>query len=657
MIKNRLIKVKNSKAYQDLGYKSNDKYIEIDIKDLSIGSQVVIESECDYCGNVKMISYKEYNSNIGRGHIKKFACSRKCGALKIKEGNLERFGVENVQQIKEVREKTKQTNLERFGGHPSQDSDIRESKRDKMLERGEETSKRIKEFWSSISDEQISEINHKRVESVKLKYGVDYVSQDTETKNKIRETTFLKWGGFAFQSPELSKTIRETLFKNWGVNNPGESKEIRNKAKQTNLERFGFEYASQNKEIRDKIRKTNLDKFGTENPFANEGIKEKIRNTNLDKFGVEYASQNNDVKNQIRETNLERYGNINYSKSESFFNKTKVGMDENHIKYLDNSIHLFRCEDVGHEFEIDIDNYFNRKRSNISLCTICYPIGDSKSLMELELFNWIKSVYSGEIIGSYRDGLEIDIYLPELGIGFEFNGLYWHSDEYKDRNYHLYKLNSFKEKGIRLYMIWEDDWRDRRDIIKSQIKNWIGISSNKIGARKCQVKIIEDRKLVREFLDGNHIQGFINSVIKIGLFYQGELVSIMTFDQFEGRKKMLDSEWNLSRFCNRIGFNVVGGASKLLNYFMNNFKPTRIISFADREWSDGNLYYQLGFKLKYQNKINYKYVINGERTNKQKFTKKKLIKTGLEGSEKEIMEKMGIYRVWDCGQLKFEKLF
>ena len=77
---------------------------------------------------------------------------------------------------------------------------------------------------------------------------------------------------------------------------------------------------------------------------------------------------------------------------------------------------------------------------------------------------------------SYRDSLEIDVYLPELKIGFEFNGLYWHSEECKDKNYHLNKTNYFKEKGIRIIHIWEDDWDFKRSIIESQIKNWIQFS-------------------------------------------------------------------------------------------------------------------------------------------------------------------------------------
>jgi hypothetical protein len=320
----------------------------------------------------------------------------------------------------------------------------------------------------------------------------------------------------------------------------------------------------------------------------------------------------------------------------------KVANNENYIKYLGNKVSLFKC-DKGHEYEINSDNYFGRIKGNISLCTICNPIGDSKSIKEKELFEYINSIYNCEIRQKYRNKLEIDIYLPELNIGFEFNGLYWHSDGKKDKDYHFNKTKYFNDKGIRIIHIWEDDWDHKNNIIKSQIRNLIGLS-DKIWARKCQIKEVPVKE-ARDFLDNNHIQGFVNSNIKIGLYHNNELVSLMTFDKFEGRKKLSSTEYNLNRFCNKIGFSVIGGASKLLNYIIKEYKPTRIISYADRDWSIGNLYNKLGFEVVYISEPDYKYVVNGRRIHKSNF--KKSI-TGLSEN------KLNINKIWDCGKIKFE---
>ena len=102
--------------------------------------------------------------------------------------------------------------------------------------------------------------------------------------------------------------------------------------------------------------------------------------------------------------------------------------------------------------------------------------------------------------------------------------------------------------------------------------------SIKIFARKCKVFEI-DIDSCRRFLKVNHIQGDYKNINKsIGIFYNNELISVMTFDQFEGRKKMSENEWNLSRFCNKINHTVIGGASKLLDFFIKNYSP--ISTFA-----------------------------------------------------------------------------
>jgi len=356
---------------------------------------------------------------------------------------------------------------------------------------------------------------------------------------------------------------------------------------------------------------------------------------------------------------LKKYGVDNIMFSEDF-RKTNmvIGTDSNYIKYLGGRINMFKC-DCGedHYFEIDTDNYFKRKQRNNKLCTICYPINENVSIKEKELLKFIKTIYTDTIIENYRDVLEIDIFLPNLNIGIEFNGLYWHSDKFSKKERHLEKLNYFKEKNIKIYYIWEDDWDFKQEIVKSQIKNWLNKTTEKIYARKCKYEEIYDIDLIRKFLNENHIQGFIHSTKKVGLFYNNELVSLMTFDKKEGRKTLNENEWNLSRFCSKINFNVVGGFTKLLKNFINNNNINRIITYADKEWSDGNVYLNNDFVLINESKVSYKYLVNNKRIHKQNYTKKKLLRNfncDEKLTEREITNKHNIYRIYDCGQMKFE---
>ena len=419
------------------------------------------------------------------------------------------------------------------------------------------------------------------------------------------------------------------------------------KAKITNLKKYGVENVFQSEVIKSKIKETNLEKYGFDNPNKSNEIKLKIKNTIKNKYGKDFIFQSDHFKNKAIETNLEKYGYDNHSKSIEYLSNTKIGKDNNCLKPLGDGDYLFKC-DKDHEFIINQLNYHGRNAINTPLCTVCYPIGDKVSIKEKELLEYIQSKYNKEVINSYRDELEIDIYLPDLKLGFEFNGLYWHSNKYKNKSYHLDKINYFKEKGIRIIHIWEDDWDHKQPIIKSQILNLLSLS-NKIHARKCLVKEITDS----DFLNENHIQGNCTSIKKIGLYYNNELVSLMTFDKSEGRKKMIDGEWNLSRFCNILNTNVIGGASKLLSYFIKKYSPSRIISYADRDWSIGNLYYKLGFENIGVNDPDYKYIIDGKRVHKSRFRKSKL-NTNL--SESKYMNSIGIERIYDCGKLKFEKI-
>jgi hypothetical protein len=485
------------------------------------------------------------------------------------------------------------------------------------------------------------------------KYGVENPSMLENVKHKKKNTYLKNYGVDHFsKTDEYQEKKSTTMLERYGVKHALQSEKFKTKFKETSLSRYGVDHPFMDGHIIDKIKLTNLEKYGVENIFSSDSFKDELKKNNLEKYGFEYYVSTDEFKKKSKDTCKDKYNNEFYCCSEEFINTTKIGNDDRHIKYLGNSIHLFNCDNgKDHTFEINIDNYYNRIKNNTPLCTVCNPIGDLSSIKEKQLLEFLKSVYSGEIIHSYRDGLEIDIYLPDLNLGFEFNGLYWHSEEYRDKDYHLNKTNYFKNKSIRLFHIWEDDWSFNRLIVESQIKSLLGVNE-KIFARKCVVKELNN---VSDFLNTNHIQGVDRSVKKIGLIYNGELVSVMTFNKLEGRKKMNDGEYNLSRFCNKLNTNVVGGASKLLSYFETNNDVKKIISYADKDWSIGNLYYILGFEKVYETKPDYKYIIGQVRKHKQNF-KKSNLKLSENITESSYMKKKGYNKIFDCGKIKFQKL-
>jgi hypothetical protein len=159
--------------------------------------------------------------------------------------------------------------------------------------------------------------------------------------------------------------------------------------------------------------------------------------------------------------------------------------------------------------------------------------------------------------------------------------------------------------------------------------------------------------LVRKFLDTNHIQGFAPSSTKLGLYFNDELVSLMTFG-----KRMIKSnvEFELIRFCNKINFNIIGASSKLFKYFLNNFVYSTIVSYSDMRLFDGKMYENLGFEKIHLSVPEYYWIKNSERHHRSKFMKHKLVEQGFDKNktEVEIMHERGYKRIWGCGQVRWE---
>jgi len=458
-----------------------------------------------------------------------------------------------------------------------------------------------------------------------------------------------------------------TNIKKYGVKSTLQSKEVIEQIEKINLERHGVKHYSQSEEYNSKIKTINQQKYGVDYFFQSKEYMVSKEDIFMEKYGVKYYSQTDDFNEKKEKTTLKKYGVKHYSQTKEFRKQINNIKINNFIEKGINIISINKDEIIisckkGHEYTIHKDLLKNRLRFNVEPCLICNPINFHQSDKENKLYKFIKENYDGEIILSNREilnGKELDIYLPELELAFEFNGVYWHNELFKENKYHLQKTEMCVEQGIQLIHVWEDDWVYKQDIVKSMILNKIGFIKNKIYGRKTEIKEISDNKLIREFLDKNHLQGFVGSKIKIGLFHNNELVSLMTF----GKKRKImnskskDGEYELLRFCNKLNTNVIGGASKLFNYFENEIKYSEITTYADRSHSQGNLYNVLGFDFVHKTTPNYFYIINGIRKHRFGFRKDVLIKEGYDKNmtEHEIMFGRKIFRIYDSGSLKYRK--
>lgn len=397
----------------------------------------------------------------------------------------------------------------------------------------------------------------------------------------------------------------------------------------------------------------NQKKYGVDNVFQLESIKERIKETIKEKYGVDYISQSEEVKKRIRKTNIEKYGVEIYMNSEDFKVKSGETLSEYGVTNISQLEHIKqRKKDKWDSLTPSEKNDIHNKRRKTN-----EENGNNfgVSNKELEVLEYVRSIYDGEILNSDREilnGSELDIYLPDENFAIEFNGIYWHSELYRDRYYHYDKFKGCSDRGINLFQIYEDDWKYRKDIVKSMIFNKLNLTTNRVYARKCEVRIIEDVSIVRKFLNDNHLQGSVNSSIKIGLYYEDELVSLMTLIRVN------NTTFNLNRFCNKKFHSIVGGFTKILKFFTMNNPGISIETFSDNDYSYGELYENNGFIKIYDLRPDYSYVVGDMREHKFNYRKDKIFKmfgnVDMDKSEHELMLENQIYRIYDSGKVKWK---
>lgn len=470
------------------------------------------------------------------------------------------------------------------------------------------------------------------------------ISKKTYNQN----TKFGKRSYACSQKCSRSKN-KETIRQRYGVDNISQHNDIKSKKIMTCMQNHGVEHPQMSKDIFLKSKETKLTKYKNSN-FNNI---EKLKKTMLEKYGVEFASMSAEIK-------------LKQQKSLSHFLKNRI-IDKsfyksiNIIDYQGNDCYILKC-DLGatHSYTSHYKLIYYRYNNKTTLCTICNPISQSTSGKEISLLSFIKQNYNGTILTNNKSIIqpyELDIYLPDLKIAFEFNGLYWHSEQFKDKKYHLNKTEMCQKMGIHLIQIWEDDWDHKQDIVKSIILNKIGNCIYRIYARKCEIREV-DSKSTKDFLNKNHLQGYCPAKYRVGLYYDNELVSLMTFGKL---RKPLNSkgsnlELEMLRYCVKTNITIVGGASKLFNYAKHNIDFTEIVSYADLSYFDGSFYESLGFKSLGKSGPSYYYIVDNIKIHRFNFRKDKLVKLGYDSNktEREIMSERGINRLWTSGNLKFK---
>lgn len=446
------------------------------------------------------------------------------------------------------------------------------------------------------------------------------------------------------------------------------------KAKATYKARTGYEHNMQNPAFKEQFFNSLEEKTGVRYPIASEKSKQHRKEAFLQKYGT---TNINEIfhSETITASIINQFGSLdNYYKLRvSQMNQARTNttheqlvdrLNEMGYDYINDGTRLctIKCKRCYKTFNIPRQSInINYRVNHFNFCPVCdYKNNTYRSNFEKSVLNEIQELLPGKVIqtnvhfGSY----ELDIYIPDLNFGIECNGLYWHSELYKDSKYH-YEKKKFLEENFHLNIvyIWEDSWNYQHDIVIARLKAKLGLNK-RIFARLCKVSEITPKQS-RDFLKNYHIQGCVNSSINYGLFYNNELVQVITIGK--SRKtisKQKGADYELYRMCSKPGITIVGGFSKLMKAYRMKY-PNKVISFIDLSWSDlnGTGYKNSGFEIIGTSNIEYwwfnKKMRIPIRENRVNFQKHKLVNDGYNSklTEVEIMHNRDYLKIYGPGNL------
>lgn len=245
---------------------------------------------------------------------------------------------------------------------------------------------------------------------------------------------------------------------------------------------------------------------------------------------------------------------------------------------------------------------------------------------------------------------EIDLWIPSHKFGIEFNGIYWHSEKAgrKSIDYHHDKYLSAQKAGIQLVQLWEDDWTTKPEVVKSILKQKLGVAE-KVLAVDTEV-ITATKEQAEEFLRETHLQGYASGTHYLGLVSKGGIETLRAIMVLEDESEKV---LNIVRYATSA--NVVGGFTKLLDHATKTFNHDSFTATSDHCEANEEIYENNGFIVEAVLPPDYMYVVKNERKLRSEYPlerfrddPKLLWEEGL--TERELADLNGLDRIWDAGK-------
>lgn len=390
----------------------------------------------------------------------------------------------------------------------------------------------------------------KRSKTWKAKYHGDHNKENRETLKENRNAGMIKKHGAKVSAKALASTLsridnlqvkgRETLRKNYGVDNPGQIP----------------------------------------------GHYDRVVATMEENYGVRHYAYLPENIQQREEYQVNKYKRLTPNFID--FHELIEDQDKKEVYENPNKLVNFTCNECNRIDSVPTETYKWRIREVGTPCITCSGISHgSRKEQALALYISDLSVDIKQNMRGLLNNLEIDILIPEYNLGIEFNGLFWHNSSRIDKNYHKNKTDLAKEKGLRLIHVFEDEWEHKSDIVKSKIAGLLNKSVS-IDINDCILQEITTEQC-RQFVRFNNLANYIESNINIGLFYLGNLVTVMSFVNLN------NNIYELVNFTCLKNHKIIDADIKLFQHFIEAYSPDGIIGYSDNRWDDDLLYKNLGF--------------------------------------------------------------
>lgn len=521
--------------------------------------------KCIICG--KTLTYK---SSINGA----LYCSYKCSS----QANSEKWKRLSDEEKANIFKKRENTYLERFGTtHPMKNENVKQKTKDTCLK----------------------------------KYGVESPLSAQEVMEKRKQTCLDKYGcEFSVQSESVKEKIKQTCLDKYGVESPAQAESVKKKIKDTLFQKYGCTCLSQIESVKEKraqkqktINKSEqhkLDTYGVLNPTS-EDILNARRKHCIEKYGCEHPMKNMDVQERSKQTMMEHYGTESFFCSDTFKTRNFNTRNEKWKEYViplfepiefegnaSKKVYKWKCVKCGNIFEQRIYNTnFCSIDQRMPRCLHCYPLNSNgKSNEEKEVYDYICSIINEECISTHHideNGkyiFELDIYIPKYSIAIEFDGLFWHNEKSgKNSNYHLWKTNECKKRGIRLIHIFEDEWVFHKNAVKDYLARILHCNHKKISSHNCLIKNISTEECLC-FLNENSFHKHITFTEQYGLFWKGNMIAVMALNKENGNR------FEISSIVSKANFKIYGLIEKFLNHFDKIHPLSSLIYYMDIRYEE-----------------------------------------------------------------------